>query len=134
METLREIIRIQKENRLTENALASNREALQLNEADQDSSEMIISLNNLGVLHRQLDQPEEALSFFIRAAELEELSNPQTGSNPITLSNVGIIYQNLDDYLNSLKYLLKAETQIRAAALPDSSLLVLVKGTLKSKR
>lgn len=127
---LRSIIRLQKESLAFQEALKSNQEALRLNEQARDTAEIIISLNNIGVLYRQLERYEESLTYFIQASEMEELFETKRGSNPITLSNIGILYQNLNDYPNSLKYLKRAELQTQLASVIDSSLLSSIKNLL----
>ncbi|MEM6804103.1 MAG: tetratricopeptide repeat protein, partial [Bacteroidota bacterium] len=127
---LRSIIRLQKESRAFQKALASNEEALKVNRQAKDTAEIIISLNNIGVLYRQLERYEESLTYFIQASEMEELFQKTKASNPITLSNIGILYQNLDDYPNSLKYLKRAELQTQLEREVDSSLLSNIKNLL----
>lgn len=122
LETLRNIIRIQKENGFPQDALKTNLETLALNQQQKDSSQIIVSLNNIGVLHQQLGDYENALRYFSQAAEMEDTYQPTIGSNPITLSNIGIIHQNLGDYPSSLNSLLKAEFQARLAQKTDTSL------------
>ena len=122
-ENLRNIIRLHRELGEIDAALSANNDALILNEALRDTSEIIVSLNNAGVLHRQNGDLPAALSYFMRAAEMEDSFNPGQGSNPVTLTNIGIIYQNLGDYQNSLQYLFTAVKRLKSKEPLDIPML-----------
>ena len=113
VEMLRHIIKICKEQEALEQALAYNETLLELNEQQKDTAEIIVSLNNIGVLNQQLDDFQRALPYFTRSAALESQFSSTGGANPITLVNIGILYQNLGHLQNSLQHLFAAEMRLR---------------------
>lgn len=123
MTTLRQIIKIHKDRGQVPLALQANVECLQLSEVLGDTTEMIVSHNNAGVLYRQEGQLEQALEAFLKAAELENSTYPIEGSNPVTLTNIGILYQNLGDYQQSLAYLFDALAQLKSRKPLDLPML-----------
>ena len=112
VETRQEIIKIYKEQGAYELALTENLKVLSFYEIQKDTAEIIVALNNLGVLQRQLNDLDKALNYFIRSADLQAITQPLT--NPTTLINIGILYQNQRAYQKSLRFLFEAEKNIKA--------------------
>ena len=108
------IIEIFKSQEKFEAALEENLALLQLNEAKKDTAEIILALNNIGVLHRQLNDLENALPYFLRSIELEKAFWPQQNNNATTLTNIGILYQNQRNYQQSLRYLFEAKKVLKS--------------------
>lgn len=123
IESLRQIIKVYKEEKDFGEALVYNQQLLDINIRQQDTAQIIVSLNNIGVLYRQSGDLPKALNAFQQAFELEEIFRPEGGGNPITLMNIGILSQNLGDYQNSLTHLLNAEHKLKRSATPDFNLL-----------
>ena len=66
-----EVIKIYKQQGAYDLALAQNVKVLSYTEAMSDTSEIIVALNNIGVLHRQLNNLDQALNYFERSADLQ---------------------------------------------------------------
>lgn len=112
---LRNCIRVNRDMEQFDEALKTSTQLLELIETQKDTNGIIITLNNMGFLHRQLNNTKEALSNFNQALALEQSFTSDGTPNPTTLSNIGIIHQNLGAYPTSLEYLFKAVEQIKAA-------------------
>ncbi len=121
--TLREMINIYREAKAWEESLRANEAVYRLNAVLQDTAEMIVSLNNAGVLYRQSGNLQEALTHFLKAADLEKSHLTGQEANPVTLINIGILYQNLGDYANSLRYLSTARLSLLREATLDPDML-----------
>lgn len=70
-----------------------------------DTNGVLLSLNNIGVIHIKLENFEEALKIFLRLESMATNSNPQNVTIPV---NLGFIYYELDE-------LEKAKTQLNKA-------------------
>lgn len=119
VENFRSIIEVNKERGNYAQALNDNLNVLSLNESLKDTTEIIVSLNNLGVLYRQLNDLENALKYFLRSVELESQYNPTKSANATTLTNIGILYQNQRNFQLSLQYLFEAKKSIKSGVPID---------------
>lgn len=72
-----------------------------------DTNGVLLSLNNIGVIHIKLEDFEEALKIFLRLEKLATYDNPQNVTIPV---NLGFIYYELEELEKAKIYLNKALT------------------------
>ena len=100
-------------------ALEINLRILDLNRQMQTTNQLIITLNNLGFLHKFLNQNDQALNYFSSALSMMKAINYPPEEMVIPLTNIGILYQNLGDYNNSLTYLFQAVEALDSVSRPQ---------------
>ncbi|MHC4860277.1 MAG: tetratricopeptide repeat protein, partial [Planctomycetota bacterium] len=83
-------------------ALAAWQERLRLAEDLDDMLAISASLQDLGVVHRNLGQPRKALEVFGRAVENEKIVGDRAGV-VWTLKNIGIVHGNLREHREALE-------------------------------
>lgn len=110
LKILRQTIRVQRDTGLFHSALQTNQLVLALNEDLKDTTGIIVALNNIGFLYRQLGEIEDALAHFSKSLEVERAFNSNKKRSVITLTNLGVISHNLGEPQGALAYLKEAET------------------------
>lgn len=107
---LQQTIRVERDAGYFEKALETNRQVLALHEARLDTAGIIIALNNIGFLHRQLDNIEAAFDHFRRSLVLERNFYPEHKGSAVTMTNLGVISHNLGEPQRALTYLQEAQS------------------------
>jgi len=102
--TLNQVIRINKEISDFQKALETSLVVLEKNEARGDTSNILVGLNNIGYLYRQLNQYEKALYYLEQTLDLD----PSELKNGSTLINIGILQQDIGNYESSIARLREA--------------------------
>ena len=68
-----------------------------------DSASLASTLSNIGFAYNQLDQPDSAYHYFVKAYQLDLLSNDREGQLK-SLHNIGLYHLNKEDYDSAMHY------------------------------
>ncbi|TAE05766.1 MAG: hypothetical protein EAZ95_19600 [Bacteroidetes bacterium] len=88
-------------------AITFSEKALALQQANKDYEGIAKTLNNLGVLHRNIKNTKKSVAYFHQAIDLykSQIAHSNHASRKAQLySNIGVVYTNMRDFDNALRY------------------------------
>ncbi len=88
-------------------ALDYQTQILQSNQKQNDQNSMVITLNTIGYLQKQMGDNRKAMESFRQAIDNIKQINPQ--NNAVLLTNLGVLYTNLGDYSLAKQYYQQAQ-------------------------
>lgn len=103
-ETLGLLALASKANNQFQEALAYNKQRLEVCKETGDRLCTANTLNNIGFAYKKVGDTESALTHFKQSlAEFDQMTEKQK-TDPIVLNNIGVAYTNLGDYRNAKEY------------------------------